>query len=357
MPEQKRRGVLLTAAYLALGGALLWLLLQFLLPWTLPFWIALGLAALLERPVCILTDRLRLPRWAASAVCTLLLVLLLSGLLTLLLWRVWYEASLLVKRLPALLSALPAMGEQVEAWAYRFIIAAPPEMQDFLRNALESLLSQAAVLPTELYGRAASWTAEVLSALPDWGLFLFTTGLATYFSSSSRPALLSFLRRQLPSAWRPAARNGLRRLRGTLGGWLRAQGMLMLITFGELAVGFWLLGVELSLLLALLVALVDALPVLGTGTVLLPWAAVELLSGDSTLSLGLLVLYGVVSLIRSLLEPKLVGERVGLPPLAALLAMYVGFCAFGVAGMVLSPLAAILVKELHDCGLVRLWRD
>lgn len=90
--------------------------------------------------------------------------------------------------------------------------------------------------------------------------------------------------------------------------------MLMLITFGELTLGFLFLGVDLSILLAALTALVDALPVFGTGTVLIPWALLELLSGRSSMALGLFVLYLIVSLVRSLLEPKLVGNRVGLPP-------------------------------------------
>lgn len=357
MPENKHQRFLLAVVYAALGGLALWLVLRFMLPWTLPFLIALAFAALLEKPVGFLMDRLRLPRWAAAAVCTVLLVLLLSGGLFLAGWRLWYETALLLKRLPALLSALPSLGDQVQAWAYRFIIAAPADMQAFLWNALDSVLSQGAALPAKAYETAAAWAAAALTALPDWGLFLFTTALATYFSSSRRPDLLAFLQRQVPRSWRPAVREGAKRLRATLGGWLRAQLTLMLITFGELAAGFFLLGVDLSLLLAALVALVDALPVFGTGTVLLPWAAAAFLTGDRMLALGLLVLYAVVSAVRSLLEPKLVGDRVGLPPLCALLCMYVGFRALGVAGMILSPLCAILLKELYDCGLLRLRRD
>ena len=109
--------------------------------------------------------------------------------------------------------------------------------------------------------------------------------------------------------------------------------------------------------LAALVALVDALPVFGTGTVLLPWALFSLLSGDWKLAIGLAVLYGLVSAVRSLLEPRLVGQKAGLPPLAALFAMYVGFRALGLWGMILSPLAAIFLKQLHDSGVFRLWRD
>ena len=349
MPENKHLKFLLTVAYLALGGAALWLALHFLL--------ALLLAALLERPVTFFMDRLRLPRWAAAALCTVLLLLAVGAVLFLCVWRLWYEGSLLLGRLPSLLSALPSLGAPLERWAYRFIIAAPPQMQEPLREALETLAAQSAALPDWLYRTLSTWTVSALAALPDWGLFLFTTGLATYFTSAGRPALLAFLRRQAPPSWRPALRTGCRRFRATAGGWLKAQGMLMLITFGELTLGFLFLGVDLSILLAALTALVDALPVFGTGTVLIPWALLELLSGRFSMALGLFVLYLIVSLVRSLLEPKLVGDRVGLPPLAALLCMYVGFRAFGVVGMVLSPLAAILIKEAHDCGIVRLWRD
>lgn len=348
---------LLGVCYIAIGALGLWLVLRFLLPWTLPFLIAYLLAALLERPVGFFMDRLKLPRWGAAALCTALLCLLLCALLFLVGWRLWYETALLIQRLPALLSALPDTGAWLEDQAYRFIIAAPVSMQAFLWDALDSAMAQSAAIPAALYDWLVGAAKAAAAALPDWGLFLFTSALATYFISAGRPGLRAFLRRQVPHAWRGKLRGGSKRLKATFGGWLRAQGTLMLITFGELALGFFLLGVDYALLLAALVALVDALPVFGTGTVLLPWAAVELLSGRFPLAAGLAVLYAVVSAVRSLLEPKLVGERVGLPPLAALLAMYVGFKAFGVAGMVLSPLAAIFLKELHDCGYLRLWRD
>lgn len=191
------------------------------------------------------------------------------------------------------------------------------------------------------------------SALPAAALFLFTTVLATYFTSAGRPALLDGLRPPPSPAVADTAGPGWPGgLREALGGWLKAQGLLMLITFGELAAGFLLLRVELSLLLAGLVALVDALPVFGTGTVLLPWAVLALLGGDVRMSVGLLVLYSVISLVRSLLEPRLVGARVGLPPLAALVCMYVGFQALGVLGMLLAPLAAVLARQLWDSGLL-----
>ena len=117
--------------------------------------------------------------------------------------------------------------------------------------------------------------------------------------------------------------------------------------------GFCLLWV---LLLAALIALIDALPVFGTGTVLVPWAAVECLLGAVPRGIALLALFAVISVVRSVLEPKLMAAQAGLPPLASLCAMYVGFCAMGVAGMVLAPMALMLVKQLRDGGYIRLWR-
>ena len=213
------------------------------------------------------------------------------------------------------------------------------------------MLEEGLSLPEHLYNGLAGAAAGVAGSLPGASLFLFTALLAGYFISAGWPDYREWLRGLLPASWREPVGRGWAEVRRTLGGWLRAQGLLMLVTFGELAAGLLLLRVELFLLLAALIALVDALPVFGTGTVLLPWAAAELLAGRLGLALGLAALYGVVSVVRSVLEPKLVGEQTGLPPLGALAAMYAGFQAFGVAGMILAPLLASVA-----CQLWRLFR-
>ena len=322
MPENRHLRFLLRLLYAALALAGLWLALRFLLPWLLPFLLAFSLAALLEPAVRLLMERLHLPRRGAAALCTAALTAAVLGGLALVVWRVGYELSL------------------------------PVQFQTLARDALEGLLEQGIALPNRFYDALAGAVTGLASALPAAALFLFTTVLATYFTSAGRPALLDGLRRRLPPPWRTRLGRVAGGLREALGGWLKAQGLLMLITFGELAAGFLLLRVELSLLLAGLVALVDALPVFGTGTVLLPWAVLALLGGDVRMSVGLLVLYSVISLVRSLLEPRLVGARVGLPPLAALVCMYVGFQALGVLGMLLAPLAAVLARQLWDSGLL-----
>lgn len=356
MSESKHMKFLLTLFYLALVAAALWLFWGVLLPWLLPFFIALGLAWLLEGPVSLLVHKFHIKRWIASALCTLALVALLCGGLGLLLWRAGYELALLLGRLPTLLAGLPTMGRGLERWAYRFIVALPLQFQDFFKEALTELINRGIAVPNHLYDTLAKWVTGGIAALPRLGLFLFTTALATYFSSASRTELIAFLRRQIPVRWQSALEESKKILRGTFGHWLRAQGLLMLITFGILTAGLLFMRVDLALLLAALIALVDALPIFGTGTILIPWAAFTLLGGDWRPAAGLVALYALVWLVRSLLEPKLVGRRIGLHPLAALFAMYLGFSALGVPGMIVAPLVAIFLKQLHDSGVVKLWR-
>ena len=238
MPENRHLRFLLRLLYAALALAGLWLALRFLLPWLLPFLLAFGLAALLEPAVRLLMERLHLPRRGAAALCTAALTAAVLGGLALVVWRVGYELSLLLGRLPTLLAGLPTLADGLERWAYRFLIALPVQFQTLARDALEGLLEQGIALPNRFYDALAGAVTGLASALPAAALFLFTTVLATYFTSAGRPALLDGLRRRLPPPWRTRLGRVAGGLREALGGWLKAQGLLMLITFGELAAGF-----------------------------------------------------------------------------------------------------------------------
>ena len=121
---------------------------------------------------------------------------------------------------------------------------------------------------------------------------------------------------------------------------------LMAVTFGVMSVGFLLLRIPYGLLWAAAVALVDAFPVLGTGTVLVPWSLVCFLQGDSARGIGLLGIYGAATLIRSALEPKLVGKHLGLDPLVTLIALYAGYKLWGLLGMLLAPLLAVAATQV-----------
>ena len=135
-------------------------------------------------------------------------------------------------------------------------------------------------------------------------------------------------------------------MKTALFGYLKAQLKLMGFTFLLLSAGFVLLRIPYGLLWAALVSLVDAFPILGTGTVLLPWSLICLLQQDTPRALGLLGIYTVITLTRSLLEPKLVGKQLGLDPLTTLISLYAGYRFFGLPGMLLAPLVTVAALEL-----------
>ena len=137
---------------------------------------------------------------------------------------------------------------------------------------------------------------------------------------------------------------------------LKAYALLMFITFVELSVGLLILRVKGAVWLAALIAIVDILPVLGTGTVLIPWTLFELISGNFGMALGLLILYVFITVLRNILEPRLVSYQIGLNPLVTLFFMYLGLQIAGVAGMMLFPVVVMILVQLQESGHVHIWK-
>lgn len=343
-------------AWYAAVAVLVWAGVRYALVWLLPFLLALGLAMLLEPMMEQARRRLRLKRGFTAAVVTLVLV---GGLLTVLivvLVQAVEQALALLSSLPEMLAGLPEALERVQARVSDFCAACPEGLRRWAEGALEDLPQLASSLAGQASSAALRGLSSLMAALP--GLFLAcgTTVLAVFFTLTAYPQVMAFLRRQLPARWRGRAGGVKASVLDTLGKWLRAECILLLVTFLQLLAGLLLLRQEYALLLALLIALIDALPVFGTGTVLLPWAVLCCLEGNFPKGIALTALYLVIWLVRSIMEPKLMAKSAGLPPLPALMAMYVGFCAMGVAGMILGPILLLLVKQLHDGGYLHLWK-
>ncbi|MBR6377810.1 MAG: sporulation integral membrane protein YtvI [Oscillospiraceae bacterium] len=340
MQLQKFKGPALRA------GAVLGLLaLGFLLlPLLLPFLLGYGLALGAEPGVAALGRRTRLPRCFRSGLCVTALFLGAGALVWFFGRILWGELLRLVGQLPALLTRLQPGLRELQAWLEALAARAPAGLAEPLIRWIGELFAGGAGLLESLYGFLSGLVSGVVTGLPRLFLGLVTTVIAAYMSSGSLPELKAWLRARLPAQWLEGLRKLRSRVRRVFGGWCRAQAKLMLLVFGLLSLGLWLLGVDFPLLFGGLIACLDALPVLGTGTVLIPWSLAAFLQSDGSRGLGLLVLYGACSLSRSILEPHLVGRQLGLHPLVTLMAFYAGGKLFGLAGMVLLPLGVLLLK-------------
>ncbi|MBR4869496.1 MAG: AI-2E family transporter, partial [Oscillospiraceae bacterium] len=239
---------------------------------------------------------------------------------------------------------------------FRFCRACPPQLRDFLLSTLESFSQETGALLGKLSESFLAFCASLIRSLPDYLLFFITTVLAVFYTSACFPSIRSFLLRQLSFRLQKLAKEVKPQLFSTALKWLKAELTLIAITFFLLLSGFLLLRLQYALLLALVISLLDALPILGIGTVLLPWAFFALATENFLLGISLIALYLTVQLTHSLLEPRLIAAQGGLPSIAALFAMYVGFRVLGLLGMIFCPLLLLLAKCLHDEGYLRLWK-
>ena len=342
-------GLLYTA--LAIGAGFL------LLPGLLPFLLGWGVSCLLEPAVRFISKKTRLRRSWVAVVILLLFLALFAAVGFFLVRRLWYELTLLSTQLPAWMDFLRGLSHRLDTLIYRWTVAVSPDIRSALQNILTRATVQMGTMVSSLGTTLLERCADVLLFLPRASLFLFTALLACFFFLAGRPTMTTFFRRQLPERWLHQLDRFTHRLKRALGSWLRTQGILMAVTFSLLAAGFLLMGAEPAILLAAGIALLDALPVLGTGTILLPWALFCVLTAELQRGISLVVLYIALWFTRSLLEPKLIANQAGLHPLAALFAMYLGFSLFGVAGMLLAPLGAILLRQLWDSGATNPLKD
>ena len=327
-------------------AAILWLGLRYLLPIAMPFLLAALLAFAAEPLVHGLHRHIHLPRGLAAAI-GVSIALLLSVLLLLAL------CAFLIRELGSLAGVLPDLEnatlsglDSLELWLLGMAQKAPDGISPILVHGVEGMFSNGSALLDQVTSRLLTLATSVLKGLPDSALGLGTWVLATFMISARLPQIRDWISNHLPNAWHERYAPHLKTLKHTLWGWVKAQSKLVGVTFCILAVGFLLLQITHPILWAGVVCLVDILPVLGTGTVLIPWALVCFLQQDSLRAIGLLAVYAVISLLRSVLEPRLVGKQLGLDPLITLLAIYTGYRLWGLPGMLLAPVLAVATAQV-----------
>ena len=319
---------------------LAWLGLRYLGPVLLPFGLGAGVALAAE-PVVARLGR-RLPRGAAAGIGVTLSFAILALLVTGLCALVVRELGLLAQVLPELLEAAKGGMASLELFLTDLVARAPEDLRPLLIAQVEELFSDGSALLDKGTGVLLKLASGVLTALPDSALGLGTGLIASYMISAKLPAWQDRLRAH-PLATRL---EGLKGMKGAVLGWLKAQLKLCAVTWAVLTVGFFLLKVRHAPLWALGAAAVDAFPILGTGAVLVPWSLISFLQGDRGRAFGLLALYAAAAVLRTLLEPRLVGRQLGLDPLLTLLALYGGYRLWGLPGMLLAPLLAVVGTQL-----------
>ncbi|MBQ7338887.1 MAG: sporulation integral membrane protein YtvI [Clostridia bacterium] len=331
------------------------LLIRYALPCLTPFLFAWLLSFPIRRGALTMQKKLHIPRRVGACILLLAVLLPLGSLTVLLGERLILEAQHLLASLGSGEDLVVALEETIDFFT-RITSHIPPLTALVEQQSLESFWQQVdATVATLISETLTRWSAKIPDALTSLvrafpsALIFFLTFLVTVFYCCTDDGRISqFLHDIIPALWRPRWERLRRQLVGVGARYLRAYFLLFLLTFVQLFAGFSILRLPYIFLPALLIALVDILPILGAGMVLLPWGILSLLQGETAVGTGLLILFAVILLTRQILEPRIIGGSLGLHPLASLLAVYAGLRLGGVLGMILAPAVALLIKSIWE---------
>ena len=175
--------------------------------------------------------------------------------------------------------------------------------------------------------------------------------MSLYFMCTDKIYMLDFLEHHMPQKWVQKIGKHIREITSSLGGYLKAEAILIIISFIISLIGLYVfkifgMNIKYPLLIALGIGFVDALPILGSGAVMVPWAVISALNGDIKLGISIVVLWIIMSIVRQFLEPKIVSGKIGIHPIFTLIAMYTGFKLIGVMGMLVGPIVLIILKSI-----------
>ena len=337
-----------TGPLLVLAGGILagWFSVRYALPVLAPFLLGAGLALAAEPMVCMLEKGFRRKRWLASGIGVCGVFLLLVAVLVLLAALVFRQAGRLTAIVPELAESLRLGMGSLESWLLTASSRAPQGIRNVLSRTVTGFFSDGTAMVNQVTGALPGVLSKVFGHVASGFLSVATAVLAAFMISAKLPQIRAWAGSRIPDAWKQRYLPVLKELRKAVTGWLTAQLKLTGVVAVILAVCFWLLKIPHGLLWAAVIALVDALPVLGCGVVLLPWSLILLLQGHRLRCVGMLGTYALVFLSRNVLEPKLLGKELGLDPLVTLLSIYAGYRLLGLPGMLLAPLLAVVLTKL-----------
>ena len=354
---EKRRTFIINFLYFAIIIALAFLVLRFALTLLFPFVAALVIAYLLKRPIQLITTKTRLPRKLSAALMVLLFYVTIGTLLVLGSIRAFSYISDLVQSLPQIyLRYVSPVLTDLFGELERALLQADPSILDTVDYLWGQLMQSLRGIVSDLSLTSMEAISNLASSLPMLFIRLLLMVISTFFIAMDYEALSAFCMRQL----NPKAQEVVLQIKqyvvGTLFVCIRSYALIMSITFLELAVGLTLIGIENSILIALGIAIFDILPVLGTGGIMIPWAVISVILGDYSLGLKLALLYLFITVVRNIIEPKIVGSQIGLHPVVTLVSMFAGVQLFGVAGLFGFPIGLSLLLYLNRYGTIHLFK-
>lgn len=321
-----------------------------LLRFFLPFVIGWAIAVIANPLVRFLEKRLKIVRKHSSMLIVVAVLALIIGVIYLLVSKLIAEAAGLARDIPGYYESASVGMETLLLKAERFLQFLPLGIQDSVNQFFAHMGEYLNVAVQKIASPTVIVAGNVVKSIPAALVYTVVTIFSSYLFIVDRDKIMEVIHRYMPVDGTRYYRYLKKDVKHLVGGYFLAQFKIMFIIAAVLAAGFLVLGVDYALLLAVLIAILDFLPILGTGTVLIPWALIRLVSGQYAFAFGLFIIYVLTLVLRQIIQPKIVGDTMGLDPLMTLLFLYLGFKISGIAGMILAVPIGMLFISLYEFG-------
>jgi len=340
----------------------LYIFFNYLISWFLPFIIAWIIALIIQPAVGFLHSKLKLPPKLATVVFLLFFFAALGTVLFFAVDRIIYELTLLWENF-----SVNEVTEMVSdilngffEWFEKSLDNLPffsEQMIDNIRLVINAeTLNVFSRFGADIVSQIPSFIASLIKTIPKILVYTLISIISTFYIAFDFKNINKSLALQAPPKVRAVMSDIKSRFLEAIYKYIRAYFTIFIIVYSELTVGFLIVGVNYAFIIALVIALIDIVPVLGTGTVLIPWGLISIIQKDYFTGIALLILYAVITIVRNIIEPKIVGSSIGLYPVVTLIAIFVGFNAFGIAGLFLLPITVLILKNLNNEGKIHIWK-
>ncbi len=358
MDIKRKQKFLIEAAYVIVMLALIYVTFKYFIPLIFPFVLGFIIAFAFKPLIRSVTNKLKLPNKLSALVVIgffyliLLTITIFLGIEVFLYLKDFFLGipelynNVLVPWLSNALINLEQIASQID-----------PMLVQQVRIYSQQILESLGNLITSISVGSVGFITGFASKVPMFLVGFLLTVISSFFIAMDYQLIVNFLLDQVSPNKRSLLIEAQLFLVSTLHKYAKSYLMIMSITFVELTIGFSILGIESAIVVAFLIAIFDILPIAGTGGVMIPWMILTFLEGNSSLGLGLLIIYLVVTVIRNIIEPKIIGDQVGLHPLLTLFAMYIGVQLFGVAGLFGFPITLAILNGLHRSHKIVLYKQ
>lgn len=365
----RRWSFIVNVIYLLIFVAAFYLFMKYALGMFLPFIIAFAVAAFLQKPLKAITKKSnKLPKGVIGTILSLLVFGVIAGIFVFGGYKIGVSIKELITYFTDRCTSLAEFFEVLKNAFLSLDIAKmlPAEVVDYATNGIDSLRDYFITggfidTLTENLSSVISPLGSVISTVPSFFAASLITIVATCFMTPAYDNIMQFIIRQFKDRGKVSRAKKI--LTSSIGKMIKAYTLIIIITTTELFIGLSalkILGINNgshNLIISIIIAIIDIVPVLGTGTVLIPWSVYSFVTGNIGMGIGLLVVYAIITVIRQIIEPKLVAGQVGISPVATIMAMYIGIKVFGAIGIFILPFIVIVVKLLNDEGIIHIFNS